>query len=217
MSSLTNGTDGLGTLQQLPPELRKRIYEAYFSYRAVCWDYDSASKARYMSHYERSLLRVSSAVYREASPVEHSPGFTLTIAPAGRPLLETTKPLQHLVEALYLWEGSLSEVRDWTCFDSEHFSSLKSIEVDPEWHNSEPLDLIQEETAKDALEGKFDDRVVAHVQDMWPRYPEHTGGGDLRKLPAHINLEIRWEVNFRYSHWSRRPLVSRFSPSETPG
>lgn len=177
---------GPGLLFALPPEVRERIYDAYFAERRVEDIYDPA-KTPYVFYrrlYDCNLLLASRAIYDEASVAEQKPGVTFITR-----MSEFSSPprLRHLITRLEFVDFYYRQPLQFA-----DYPALSEIHVDLEFEIEEIEHYGGLAAFDEVQKGSKDPRIIAKMQSHWEYLVTHPlqPAFDWRDVPAGIKVKI---------------------------
>lgn len=173
---------GLGVLGSLPPEVRERIYDAYFGIRVVT----PAHKKR----YDCSLLAVSRTIYEEAKAVEMKPGFTLVISAASDVSPEHLRKLVTELSLSDLFAVQPLVLTDYTALQNISASVAGYMPEAEEYGGSACIDRL--------LKGTLDASFINHLRDLWgSQVGKPFLSFDWHEVPASIKVWVDFTLYFQ--------------------
>ena len=195
MVSLYSLITGFGSLYMLPGEIRKQIFKEYFSSRTI-----TQKKQAFELGYSRNLLLVSKAIKAEAASLEIRPGIVFEASgTAGCPA--STK-LRKVMLELDITQVPSLDTTAWMDFNAAEFPALRTIRTMPRSQVTDGLTFYPSETINDALHGRLDRDLIAHIRSMNALHGEAMRSFDWDKIPASVTLHLEWKMSFISIHGS---------------
>ena len=190
MASRRSQIPGLGTLHLLPPEVRFKIYEYYFTERRVVPHCKQRGQHKdvwsYLRQYTRDLLLVSRFIHAEARMIEMKPGFEIELIKGKCPT--PPRSLKPLVTRFYILDLShaagILDLHDYTTLREIRIRwSILSSNIIGDWGFPAYFHDIFYEQMKPVL--------ISRVKREWDRLlqdPNQSVSLDWRKVPRGVTV-----------------------------